>query len=132
MTAPATRVPDRPQLALVTGLPRPRRGLGWWWFKVREAADGIRWRVLATVVPRVATTRMRQRAWLAGLERALGHPAAHHILEHLEDEYIAGNEYGWDLRTAHADPLPGPCRPVLLTALADQFPAPAGPATRTR
>jgi hypothetical protein len=111
--APAGDV--RPHLTLVTELPRPH-GLRYRLFKVREATETVRYRVLRAVVPRLATRAMRERAWLAGFTLALGGGPGRRLLEALEDEQVAGNEYGWDLRHARDDRLPGPCRPLPLPA----------------
>jgi hypothetical protein len=41
------------------------------------------------------------------------------LLEALEDEHMAGNELGWDLRHARGDILPGPCRLLALPGLTE-------------
>ena len=70
--APAGEI--RLRLVPVTEVPQPRRGLRWWLFKAREAAEAVRHHVLRAVVPRLATRAMRERAWLAGFTLALGGP----------------------------------------------------------
>jgi hypothetical protein len=77
--------------------PQPyQRRLGHRLWLAREHAGTAIWRVKAAIAGRVATRRMRERAWTAGFALALGGPA-HRWLDLIE-EYREGNEAGWDIR----------------------------------
>jgi hypothetical protein len=106
-SAPAGEI--RLRLVPVTEVPQPRRGLRWWLFKAREAAE----RCAITCCARWC------RGWPPGrCVSAHGWPGSPSpsaaqgagSLEALEDEHVVGNEHGWDLCHARSDLLPGPSR----------------------
>jgi hypothetical protein len=109
-------VTGRPVLTLVRPWDGPdhRHGPGWWWFRCREAAATVRWRLVSSIVATVATAGMRERAWAAGFALALGRHENHFWASHAA-EYRSGNEVAHELRYRRRDlHVNGVCCPFAL------------------
>jgi hypothetical protein len=90
----------RPVLTVVgpADIPDHRRGFGWWWFKIREAAGTVRWHILTAVAATVAAVapRVHGQAWREGFDAGFCCPSARTWRQHL-DSWRQGNEVAHEI-----------------------------------
>jgi hypothetical protein len=90
--------PGRPVLSVIrpADVPDHRHGPRWWWFRVTEAWETVRWHILTAVAAMVARVvpRAHGQAWAGGfdtaLDRGVRHRPGRHRPPHLENISTAG------------------------------------------